>query len=314
MSGLQNKFSLLLTALLLAVVFPAYTQCCSTGSPAGASMYVGVLNKNTLRFTAFYRNNYSDTYYEGTHKTDKNVALRWAGYNFSGITLGYGITNRLTIEADAGYFFNKTQQFKNIDYREKGYGLSNGGLNLKYGLYIKPIQQVEVSAALGMRFPFSTSLQVVDGVQLSRDVQPSTNAHGLTGMIFLSKGFSEISTRIFSVNRYEYNFEDKKDYRYGSNLMNSIFVSKKIIPYLFAILQVRSELRGKDQDNGDDRVNTGNFHMFVSPQISYSLLKEWNLSVLCDIPVYKDYEGKQLTPSYSFAVSITRDLNLCKRK
>jgi hypothetical protein len=284
-------------------------------------VYVGVLGKNWLRAIAYYRHSYSDTYYEGNERTGENVQLKNSYFDFSGIAIGYGITKRLTAEADAGYYFDKTQNFKQIDYRTRGYGFSNGSLNLKYGAFIKPAQQAEITAGAGFRYPFTTDPQVVDGVQLNRDVQPSTNAFGVSGMLFLNKGFPAATLRLFSINRYEYNFADKSNYKYGNILLNSIFVSKKIVKYFFGLLQVRNEWKTNDQDfanpnedGGDKVINSGFDLVTVSPQLSYSIAGIWNLTVLVDIPVYKYYNGKQMTPKYSLAVSLTRDFNLGRKQ
>jgi len=301
----------------------SYSQCCSTGSPVGASVYVGVLSRNTLRVVGYYRYNYSDTYFQGSQKTDENTALKYASYNFSGIGFGYGITKRLTLEADFGYFFNKTQQFNDIISEAdsvnhgmvKGYGLSNGGLTVKYGAYVKPASQLEITLGAGFRYPFSTNPQMVDGVQLNRDVQPSTNAFGASGMFFFNKGFPSITLRLFSINRYDYNFEGKDGYKYGNILLNSVFVSKKIIKYFFGILQVRSEWKTNDYDYEKDEkvVNSGFWLWTLSPTLSYSITGKWNLTALCDIPLYKSYNGKQMTPKYSFALSLSRDFNLGRK-
>ncbi len=307
----RTPFLLLVTFLLSANV--TFSQCCSTGSPVGASVYVGVLSKNTLRVVGFYRYNYSDTYFEGSHRTAENSALKFATYNFSGIGLGYGITKRLTLEADFGYFFNKTQQFKLIDYKETGFGLSNGGVTIKYGAYLKPAQQLEITLGAGIRYPFSFNPQMVDNVQLNRDVQPSTNAFGASGLFFFNKGFPSITLRIFSLNRYDYNFEGKDGYKYGNILMNSVFCSKKIVKYFFGILQVRSEWKTNDQDNGSKVVNSGFWLCTLSPSLSYSIAGKWNVTALCDIPFYKSYNGKQMTPKYSFALSLSRDFNLSRK-
>ncbi len=296
-----------------AFTIQSFSQCCSTGSPVGASVYVGVLNKNSLRTIAYYRHNSSNTYYEGTSINDENDQLESSNYNFMGFAFGYGITKRLTAETDLGYFFNKTQIFKSIDYAEKGYGLSTGGVTLKYGALVKPAKQFELTLGAGFRYPLSSDPQMVDGVQLSRDVQPSTNAFAVSGMIFLNKGFPDIKMRLFSINRYDHNFEDKLNYKYGDMLMNSIFVSKLIAKRLMGILQVRSEVRWHDQDNKETRSNSGNFLLIASPQLSYSIAGKWNMSLLYDIPIYKNYNGKQLTPSYSVALGLTRDFNLAKK-
>jgi hypothetical protein len=287
----------------------------------GASVYVGVLGKNYLRAISYYRHSYSDTYYEKDHQTSENVQLSNSSFNFAGIAMAYGVTKRLTIELDAGYYFDKTQNFKNIDYQAKGYGLSNGTLTFKYGTIISPVQQIELTTGFGVRFPFTTNPQVIDGVQLNRDVQPSTNAFGISEMLFFNKGFPAITLRLFSINRYDYNFPDKSDYKYGNILLNSVFVSKKIMKYFFGIIQLRSEWKTNDKDmanpneeGGSKVINSGFYLLTVSPQLSYSIVKRWNLTASYDIPMYKYYNGKQMTPAYSFAVSLTRDFNLGKKQ
>ncbi len=287
----------------------------------GASVYVGVLGKNYLRGITYYRHSYSDTYYEKDHKSTENVQLSNSSFNFAGIAVAYGVTKRLTIEIDAGYYFDKTQNFKYIDYKAQGYGLSNGSIIFKYGTIIRPVQQIELTSGFGVRFPFSANPQVIDGVQLNRDVQPSTNAFGVSEMLFFNKGFPAISLRLFSINRYEYNFPDKHNYKYGNSLLNSIFVSKKIAKFFFGIFQVRSEWKTNDKDfnhenpdGGAEVVNSGFFLITASPQLSYSIAGKWNITGSYDIPLYKYYSGKQMTPAYSFALSLTRDFNLAKKQ
>ncbi len=323
MSGHRTKPALFLVVCtsILFSSFSSLAQCCSTGSPVGASVYVGVLGKNYLRAITYYRHSYSDTYYENDHKSTENVQLSNSSFNFAGVALAYGVTKRLTIEIDAGYYFDKTQNFKNIDYQAKGYGMSNGTLTFKYGTIIRPIQQIELTTGFGIRFPFTTNPQVIDGVQLNRDVQPSTNAFGVSEMLFFNKGFPAITLRLFSINRYEYNFPDQHNYKYGNVLLNSVFVSKKIVKYFFGILQFRSEWKTNDRDytnpneGGDSKVINSGFYLFtVSPQLSYSIVGKWNLTASYDLPLYKYYNGKQMTPAYSFALSLTRDFNLGKKQ
>jgi hypothetical protein len=304
---------LLLSLLLLFSPRIIKSQCCSTGSPVGASVYVGVLGKNYLRLTTFYRHSNSDKYFEGDSPSE-NIPLQSANYNFAGITLGYGLTRRLTAEIDFGYFLNKTQVYldNNVFHgmKQTGFGLSNGGFNLKYGLFIKPVNQIELTAGAGFRYPFTTNPQMVDFVQLNRDIQPSTNAFSVNGMLFFSLGFPAITLRLFTINRYDYNFADKVNYRYGNILLNSIFVSKKIVKYFFAIVQIRNESKTRDTYKGNNQVNTGYDILFVSPQLSYSIVGKWNVTVVCDLPLYKFYKDRQLTPAYAYAISFTRDFNL----
>jgi hypothetical protein len=311
---------ILLWASLLLSYTSSNSQCCSTGSPVGASVYVGVLGKNYLRAISYFRHSYSYAYYEKDHKSQEDVQLSNSSFNFAGLAVAYGVTKRLTIELDAGYYFNKTQNLKHIDYQVRGYGLSNGTLTFKYGTIIRPVQQIELTTGFGVRFPFTTNPLVVNGIQLNRDVQPSTNAFGVSEMLFFNKGFPAISLRVFSINRYDYNFADPLDYKYGNILLNSVFVSKKIVKYFFGIVQVRSEWKTNDKDNenanengGNTVINSGFYLITVSPQLSYSIVGKWNLTTSVDLPVYKYYNGKQMTPAVSFAFSLTRDFNLGKK-
>jgi len=329
LSGHIIKRTLLIVFCVLALTSlqEVKSQCCSTGSPVGASVYVGVLGKNYLRAITYYRYSYSDTYYEGSSKTTDNVDLSHSSYNFAGVAVAYGITRRLTIETDAGYYFNKTQVHNNpLVPPTEGYGMSNGSITLKYGAYIKPAAQVEITAGAGFRYPFTTHPQYIDGHIVNRDLQPSTNSFGASALLFFNKGFPAITLRIFSINRYDYNFRmandylQHTDYKYGNILLNSVFISKKIVKYFFGILQIRNEWKTNDQDfanlndeGGHQVINSGFDLITISPQLSYSIVGKWNLTLLCDIPVYKYYNGKQMTPKYSVAVSLTRDFNLGKK-
>jgi hypothetical protein len=283
------------------------------GSPAGASTYVGVLAKNHLRFIAFYRHNYLDTYYEGNKPSELPSLLKKSYYDFAGITVSYGITKRLTLDADIGYFINKTQVYDvEADNIVRGYGLSNGSFTFKYGAYIKPQKQIELTFGLGVKYPFSGQPLYVNGTRLAVDLQPSSNAFGLSGHIIFSKDFPKITLRLMSVNKYEYNFANPDHYQFGSSIVNSVFLSKKIVKNLFGVLQVRNEYRFKDYTE-EFEANTGGEVMILSAQISYSLFYKWHIAGLFDYPFLKNYNGRQLTSKYSFAFSLTRDLNLNKK-
>jgi len=299
-------------ALTLLIAQRLFSQCCSMGSPAGASTYVGVLAKNHLRFVVFYRNNYLDTYYESTKPSKIPTHLTKSFFNFTGITLSYGITKRLTVDADLGYFINKTQVYKvaDVETRARGFGFSNGNVILKYGAYIKPQKQIELTVGAGFKFPFSTKPLYVDGTRLVIDLQPSSDAFGLSGHLIFSKGFPEISMRLMSVNKYEYNFSNSDHYRFGSTVTDAIFLSKKIVKNLFGVLQVRNEYRFKDYGTTEYEENTGGEVMILSAQISYSIVGKWHVAGLFDYPFYKNENGRQLTSKYSFAFSLTRDFNL----
>jgi len=60
-------------------------------------------------------------------------------------------------------------------------------------------------------------------------------------------------------------------------------------------------------------VNSGYYLLTLVPSLSYSIAGIWNLTAVYDIPLYKYYNGKQMTPSYSFAISLSRDFDLSRK-
>jgi len=306
-----------LLSALISIAEDGMAQCCSTGSPVGASTHVGLVNKNTVRAITFYRHSFSDIYYEGSKPSDDETDMSDnAHYDFTGITLEYGLTHRITLQADAGYFINKVVNFHNpLLTDHNGRGMANGTLMLKYGLYVDPVREVEITAGVGLKFPFSRQPATAEnGSLLQLDARPSTNAFGFTGSLLLSKEFAPLTMRTFMLNRFEYNGFNVNDYQTGKLLATSLFVSKKIARRFFGIVQLRNEIHGKDVQDGENEVNTGYHLMVFTPQISYVVAGLWNVSLLYDVPVYKNYKGKQLTPQYSYAISLSRDFGIRSAK
>jgi hypothetical protein len=316
---LNRLFPLVFITIALFSGYQVSAQCCSTGSPVGASTHVGVLNKNAIRIITFYRHSFSDVYYEGSNPSEDIIDMSDdAHYDFGGLTFEYGLTHRFTLQADAGYFFNKIVNFHNpLLTDQNGQGMSNGYILLKYGLYIDPVKLVEITVGAGLKYPFTRQPATApNGSALQLDARPSTNAYGFVGTLLLSKEFAPVTLRTFMLNRFEYNGFNVNDYQTGMLYINSIFVSKKIVKRLFGIVQLRNEVHGKDVQDGMEETNTGYYLVVITPQISYNIGGLWNLSFLYDFPVYKNYQGKQLTPDYSYAVSLSRDFSNCtfKRK
>lgn len=299
---MKHLFTLL---LLLAAVADTRAQCCSAGNPLGGSTNVGTLDARTLRALVFLRHSYSDTYYEGSHKAEYQGST--AGYSYIGSVLSYGITRKLTAEAELGVFLDKHKTGIN-SATSHTWGLANGVFSLKYGIWKDVLREWEVTAGAGVRFPFSQKL-LMDEYQypLSMDIQPSTGAYGFVGQLFLYKGYVGSGWRFFLLNRYEKNAKNDIRYQYGDAFTAAFFTSRKIDLRWTAILQLRSEWRAIDHWEGIDLNSTGGNLLTLSPQLNYTLASKWHLSCLVDIPIYRAYNLAQLSPKYAFAVNVVRD-------
>lgn len=295
----------------------AYSQCCSPGNPVGGTTNIGILDKKAFRVISFYRYSFSEGYFQGDKKSDYSF-VKNGKFNYTGLVLGYGLLNKLTIETELGYFISKTQTY-NTDppYTSKGFGFNTTVLSLKYNLISKTEKPLEWTIEGGAKIPFTKNYLMVDNVELPKDVQPSTHAFGIVAQSFLYKGFPEKRLRLFFINRYELNYPDIKNYKYGNALLNSFFIAKRIKQSNWtAIAQVRYEFREKDLTNPNryscyatgTYVNSSGGHLiFIAPQINYTIAQKWNLSLLADLPVYRYYNGTQLGNKFAFAIYLSRD-------
>jgi hypothetical protein len=311
-----SNYSLLLFALLFPVL-KINAQCCSVGSPLGASSYGGVVAKNSLRVSSFIRYSQSDDYYSGSKKQPDYGLLSYNDFLFQGLTLAYGVTKKINIETEFGYFYHKTQYYKTEDPFPqtiiKGKGMSNGVISVKYALYKSLSKAFEATAGAGLKFPFSTKPMYVDNALLPEDIQPSTSAYGWMAQLVMQKEFKPQKITLFLYNRYEQNTKNDNNYLYGNRYRVSFIVSKKIKKNFGAIVQVRYENIGQDISNGAKQINTGADLIFVSPQVLYSLKSKWNFILGAELPLYKNYKGTQMSNNYAVSLTLTRDINLNKK-
>jgi hypothetical protein len=306
-------------ALLLTVIMTgrAGAQCLSSVNPVGGSGNLLVLEKNSLRTITFFRYNYGNQYYEGSERSDFDL-IQSAGYSYGGIVAGYGATDRITLETELGYYFNKTQVYNlDPDYKLSGSGFSSTVLSAKFGLLKDNARRFYISSSLGVKIPFTTSPIIRDGVELPLDLQTTTGAMGVVWQAFVVKEQPVSGIRWFLTERVEANARNRQDYRQGTSAFTSLFFSKHLMfPWLkgdwTAIMQLRNELRGRDQTGDLWRESTGSSVFYLSPQINYFIKEKWNLSLSADIPLWQKFTGTQLAMKYGFSLNLARDFALGK--
>lgn len=286
-------------------------QCCSPGNPVGGTANLSIVPKQVLRMNTYFRYGYADTYFEGSSKSDF-LFVENASYNFLGAILTYGLVDNLNVEVELGYYFNLTQNYdiNATKYRLEGSGLRDGVISLKYNFYKNVQRELEFTVGLGTKIPFRKNPQTVNNVELPIDVQSSDMAYGIVAQTFLYKGFIANGLHLFLLNRYENTFENPQEYRYGQALYTSLFVSKALTTHWSLIIQVRDEWRDADLRFGQNVPSSGGNVLFIAPQVNYNIQQKWNLSILTDIPVYRNYNGTQLSPKYAFSFLISKEFDL----
>ncbi|MFH2094941.1 MAG: hypothetical protein ABIJ16_04505 [Bacteroidota bacterium] len=312
---------LLIALILVLFTDQSFGQCFSSpGNPIGGTANMGTVRKKILRVSGFYKFHYADHYLNGSEPSDL-VYYHDANFSYIGNSLGYGITDKFTAETEFGYFINKTIRYDENYYNphvagtiKTGKGLSNMVVSLKHRIYKNEDKRFEWVMAAGGKVPFSTEAPMQDGVMLPVDIRPSTGSYGYVIQNYLIKENSFTGIRFFLINRFEYNFMNEQDYKFGSQFMNSLFFSKHLwFPWTkgdglwTAIVQLRNDIRHRSIENGLLNDNTGGYMFYVAPQLNLTLARKWNISIMADIPVYQYYNGTQLASRVSVLFNITRD-------
>ncbi len=312
------KQLILIFALSQLIVVQVAGQCFATsGNPVGGTANMGLLDKRMMMLSTFYRFSYADRYLAGHDSYDGSMGiLKDANFNYCGILVGYGLANKVTIEAEGGYFINKTQRYKFNDNQLRGYGLSNLVLSVKPLIYFNPEKHFEISGALGASIPFRLNLQEINGVTLPIDIQPSTGSFGMVGQIYLIKENSYNATRYFLAGRVEKYFKNQQDFLFGNIYSLSGFFSKHFgrethrIKHITAIVQVRAQVKDRNVRTGNIVEASGNFLVFVAPQLNFNILQNWNLSLFTEIPAYQYFNEIQLASRISAGFTLSRVLEL----
>jgi hypothetical protein len=316
----SNLLKIYLVLLLFFVVFATdiKAQCfASPGNPVAGSANIGVLQQRISRMVVFHKFSYSDKYYTGSNNVDYNYpsAIDNANYNYSGFSIGYGLRPKLTVEVEAGYFINKTQNYRYIDYKLRGFGFSNAIFSAKYNIHKNVDNKTEITVAGGVKVPFRLNPQVVDGVRLDIDVQPSTGNFGFNLQALFVKEFKNISARIIFLSRYDNNFTvNRMGYKFGDAFSNSLFLSKhlankytELTKDITIICQFRHEYKLQNYLNDNPVLASGSSMLYIAPQINFNYHMVWNFSMIYEKPLYHNYNGTQLGNNYAIMFSITRD-------
>ncbi|HBE40645.1 MAG TPA: hypothetical protein DDW27_05485 [Bacteroidales bacterium] len=278
---------------------------------------MGLLDKRVLRAALFYRISVSDKYYDGDEVYSGDIGtIKKAVSNYLGLLVGYGISEKLTIEMETVYVINKTHLYEINDEKLSGFGLSDAVISLRPRIFSSQDSQFEISCAIGSNIPFSRDLQRVNGVTLPVDLQPSTGSYGLVAQSNIIKEFPFSSINFLLINRFEKYFENKQKYNYGNSYSTSFFFSKHFsvensrLQGWTAIMQLKNQIRSKHLKDGQLIEGSGNCSFFLIPQLNVSLAGSWNISMLIDIPVYQHFNEIQLGNKLSSSIILIKDFTL----
>lgn len=299
---------LLLAIVLLSFQHGAKAQCCSAGNPISGDGSAGGTGKNMLEVALYYQHSYSDTYYNGTHKSDYKY-IDNSFYDFTSLKLDYGLSRRVKLGAEIGYFFSKAQVF-NFGFDRNAYGLGDLVLGVQYYAYRNPKRNIDIFPSFDLTLPVGRFDQMDGVVVLPIDLQPSSGSFKYKAGLLVSKRYMEDKLAFFVSGMAEFSQRintDRTNYKYGNLYQFSFYGSYKIFRQLTGAVQVRGQIRERASDSNKETLqSTGGQYIFISPQLRFNFLKSWNLTAVFDIPVFKNTNGNQLTNKYAVSIRLSK--------
>lgn len=306
------KFALI-ALLLLLFHQQASCQCCSAGNPSSFAFTDQTsLKAKSLLISSSFRYGYSQKYFNGNSPANLGFDAP-ASYAFMDIKAALGISKRLTVQAETGYFFNKTQQNPEPYPADRGYGLGDAAVNLRYRFYKNMKHHLELNGSAGLRLPVGVFDQEKDGVKLPLTIQPSSGSFVYLAGISAAKTLNDDKLRFYAAFSAEFpqlinsrNFY----YQYG-NLYNLSFAASYPVHKLFTpALQLQAEMRGHATREAGQSVDASGYRViFLSPQIESNFTGNWFIHLYADLPVYRYFNGIQLANTFKAGVKLARRIS-----
>lgn len=289
-------------------------QCCAAGNPITDDGSISGGGKNKMEISVLGTYSYSDIYYEGSKRSDYQY-IDYSYFLYSSIRASYGITNRLKIGAEIGYFFAKAQYFI-FDQKRNATGFGDLVVDVSYLAYKNSKLNFNIFPRFRLTIPVGTFDKVDGSVVLPIDIQPSSGNFKYHFGLLFSKLFMGGNLAFFLDNSFEISQRintERTNYKYGNLFNNSLYAGYKVTPKITTALQIRSQYREKASDKNHELVNaTGGHVLFLSPQIRYMFYRTWNISAKYDYPFYKNMNGTQLTNNYAFTIRISKTIDFDK--
>lgn len=294
------------TLLTSVMTNDSFCQCgCIGGAAVGsASLIGGTSNLGVLKQgygraigTLIYSN--GNNFFHNDIPTEplEDILVRGYSSTFTGLILGYGITNDLTVDIETGYFANKMQDYG--ETKLSGSGFSHTTLFIKYNMINQRRNSFEWSTGIGGKLPLASREQ-----NLPQNIKSSNGAFGGVLLSFIRKGFDYDEWNLLLINRYEWNDINNGMFQTGQSFINSMFVTKSLFDDFIGVLELRSDVKLKDRLFGEELSNTGWNIVVIAPQLNYAI-GDWFITAFYEYPVYKYYNETQLTNKQNIGLALT---------
>ena len=316
------------TALgLLLIMLPIRSDaqsCCSggSGSPIAGGVSQGVLQDRQVELSANFQYINSNKFFTGDTLTKNFLDNFNSKYLYTRVA--YGVTSKLTLSVESGYFFNKTQIGLNKrDTIEDG-GFGDLIIFPRYSVWSRNTEKTrsEATVGIGLKIPIG---QHLDSVVVYTDpagkdyfapkpsaVMATSGANDFIFYGFLYHVLVKQKLNFFTSILYIRKGWNSLGQKFGDFASVGLFASKSVLKNVGVTLQLRGEwIDSMDYDKNIDMLalynldvkSTGGKRLLFVPQLNYSYK---NLSVygLTEIPLYQYVNGTAIGSQYLFTFGL----------
>ncbi|MBI1835895.1 MAG: hypothetical protein HYR91_01380 [Flavobacteriia bacterium] len=307
--------------------------CCSGGSasPIAGGTSQGVLNEKQVEIATNFQYLSSNKFYAQDRDTTPMFRRLYSDYAY--FRLAYGLSSKLTISLESGYYINRT-----VIWPEKNITRTSGIADIiifpRYQVYYKCSEKkkTEFTLGLGYKIPIGSHddstifyTDPTSGKNYYQTAPPTVQlTNGANDFIFYSFFFNSYlkkNFRVFANSIYVHKGWNSLGQKFGDYASISVFFGKTIFKRLGLTAQIKGEWVGRMKtDKLIDMVayynvypaSTGNRKVFIVPQISYSY-KNLTVYALSEIPLYQYLNGSQVGSQYQFTSGISYKFSLKKK-
>jgi len=326
---------LLSLGVVLFLMNNVYSQgCCSGGSasPIAGGISQGVLNKSQLEIAPNFQYDQSSKFFAQDRDTTAMFNSLSSSYLYTRIA--YGLSEKLTISLESGFFINKTQIGLSADTIRTS-GIGDLIIFPRYEVYKKSTarKSTELVVGLGLKIPIGSNndstviytdpISSKEYYQIAPPtVQLTNGSHDFIFYSFFFNNYLTKKVRVFANSVYVLKGWNSLGQKFGDYASVSLFVSKTVFKRLGITAQLKGEWVGEMQtDKLVDMVafynvypeSTGGRKLFITPQIIYSY-KSFTAFALSDIPLYQYLNGSQIGSQFQITTGISYKINCVKEK
>ena len=309
-------------ALSACIYLPVQSMaqgCCSGGacSPIAGGTSQGVLADRQAEFSSNFQYINTRKFLSGTKDTSTFLDDFHSEYLYT--RLAYGLSAKLTLSLEAGYFLNKTQIGLLHTDVQKCSGVGDFIIFPRYEVFQRTTTKTrsEIAVGLGLKLPvgkYLDSFVTFTDPRLGKKyftamapaVMPSTGSQDVICYLFGYRGYPEKNLRLFTSILYMHKGWNPLGEKFGDYASIGMFAGKTFFRKLGVTLQLKGEwVDGmKTAPNIDPMVyynldpnSTGGKKVLLVPQLNY-IWKIWSFYALTEIPMYQYVNGTAIAAQY----------------